>query len=48
VGHASRSSDLLQVEANLVRVSQSDMKTSGDVTVDDTRGIITKVTSETN
>jgi hypothetical protein len=32
VGHALRSSGLLHVEASLARVSQSDLKTSGDVT----------------
>jgi hypothetical protein len=40
VGHTSRSSDLLHVEASLVRVSQSGLKMGG------TRGTIVKVTSE--
>jgi hypothetical protein len=40
VGHTSRSSDLLHVEASLARVSQSGLKMGG------TRGTIVKVTSE--
>jgi hypothetical protein len=31
VGHASRSNSLLVIEANLTRVSQSGLKTGGDV-----------------
>jgi hypothetical protein len=46
VGHASRSSRLLGVEASLVRVSQSGMKTGGDATAGGARGIITEVASE--
>jgi hypothetical protein len=46
VGHASRSSDLLGVEARLARVSQSGLKTDGGATTDGTRGTITEVTSE--
>jgi hypothetical protein len=33
VGHASRSSALLRIEATLARISQSDLKTDGDVTM---------------
>jgi hypothetical protein len=46
VGHASRSSGLLRVEASLARVSQSDLKTGGDAMVGGARGTIVKVTSE--
>jgi hypothetical protein len=46
VGHASRSSSLLRVEASLARVSQSDLKTGGDAMVGGARGTIVKVTSE--
>jgi hypothetical protein len=46
VGHTSRSSGLLRVQASLARVSQSDLKTGGDVMVGGTRGTIVKVTSE--
>jgi hypothetical protein len=46
VGHASRSSSLLGVEASLARVSQSNLKTGGGATTDGARGIITEVTSE--
>jgi hypothetical protein len=46
VGHASRSSDLLHVEANLARISQSGLKTGGSVTAGDARGTITEVASE--
>jgi hypothetical protein len=45
-GHASRSSGLFRVEASLTRVSQSGLKTDGDVTTGDARGIITEVVSE--
>jgi hypothetical protein len=45
-GHASRSSDLLYVEASLARVSQSDLKTGRGVTASGARGTITEVTSE--
>jgi hypothetical protein len=46
VGHASRSSDLLGVEASLARVSQSVLKTVGGATTGGARGTITKVASE--
>ena len=46
MGHASRSKGLLGVEASLVRVSQSGMKTDGDATAGGARGIITEVASE--
>jgi hypothetical protein len=46
VGHASRSSGLLGVEASLTRVFQSDLKTGGCTTVGGARGTIVKVTSE--
>jgi hypothetical protein len=46
VGHASRSSSLLGVEASLVRISQSDLKTGGDTTTGGARGTITEVASE--
>jgi hypothetical protein len=46
VGHASRSSSLLGVKANLARVFQSDLKTDGDVTMGGARGTITEVASE--
>jgi hypothetical protein len=46
VGHVSRSSGLLRVEASLARVSQSDLKTSGGATADGASGTIMEVTSE--
>jgi hypothetical protein len=46
VGHASRSSSLLHVEASLARVSQSGLKTGGGATTGGARGTITKVASE--
>jgi hypothetical protein len=46
VGHASKSSGLLRVEASLARISQSDLKTGGGVTTGDTRGTIAEVASE--
>jgi hypothetical protein len=46
VGHASRSSSLLGVEASLARVFQSDLKTGGGATTGGARGIITDVASE--
>jgi hypothetical protein len=46
VGHASRSSGLLRVEASLTRVSQSGLKTGGDMMTGGVRGTIAKVTSE--
>jgi hypothetical protein len=46
VGHASRSSSLLRVEASLARVSLSDLKTSGGTTVGGARGTIAEIASE--
>jgi hypothetical protein len=46
MGHASRSSGLLHVEASLARVSQSDLKTSGCVTMGGAP--IAEVTSESS
>jgi hypothetical protein len=46
VGHALRSSSLLDVEASLARVSQSGLKTGGDATTSGARGTITEVASE--
>jgi hypothetical protein len=46
VGHTSRSSGLLRVEASLARVSQSDLKTGGGATTDGARGTIVEVASE--
>jgi hypothetical protein len=46
VGHTSRTSDLLHVEASLVRVSQSDLKTDGGTTMGGTHGTIAEVASE--
>jgi hypothetical protein len=45
VGHASRSSGLLHVEASLAKVSQSGLNTGGGVTVGGARGTITEVAS---
>jgi hypothetical protein len=46
VGHVSRSSDLLRMEASRARVSQSDLKTGGGVTVGGARDTIAEVASE--
>jgi hypothetical protein len=46
MGHASRSSGLLDMEACLVRVFQSGLKTDGDATTSDARGTIAEVASE--
>jgi hypothetical protein len=46
VGHASRSSGLLHVEASVARVSQFDLKTDGCVTTGSARGTIMEVASE--
>jgi hypothetical protein len=46
VGHVSRSSGLLHVEASLARVSQSGLKTGGCATMGGARGTITEVVSE--
>jgi hypothetical protein len=48
MGHTSRSSGLLHVEASLVRVSQFGLKTSGVTTASGALGTITEVTSETS
>jgi hypothetical protein len=46
MGHASRSSGLLHVEASLASVFRSDLKTGGGVTVGGACDIITEVTSD--
>jgi hypothetical protein len=46
IGHASRSSGLLRVEASLARVSQSGLKNCGGTTAGGARGTIVKVASE--
>jgi hypothetical protein len=46
VGHTSRSSGLLRVEASLARVSQSSLKTGRCVMTGGARGTIVKVASE--
>jgi hypothetical protein len=46
--HASRSNNLLHVEASLTRVSQSDLKTGGGATMGSARGTIVKIASELN
>jgi hypothetical protein len=48
VGHASRSSSLLRVEASQARVFKSSLKTGGGATVGGARGIIAKVASESS
>jgi hypothetical protein len=48
VGHASRSSGLLCVEASLIRVFQFDLKTSGEATTGGARGTIAEVASESS
>jgi hypothetical protein len=48
MGHASRSSGLLHVEASLTRVSQSGLKTGRCATTGGARGTIVKVVSEVN
>jgi hypothetical protein len=45
-GHVSRSSGLLDVEATLTRVFQSDLKTDGGETTSDAHGTIAEVVSE--
>jgi hypothetical protein len=45
VGHASRSSGLLHVEASLAMVSQSGLKTGGGVTASGERVTIVEVAS---
>jgi hypothetical protein len=46
VGHASRSSSLLHVEASLARVSQSSLKTGGGATTGGAHGTIAAVVLE--
>jgi hypothetical protein len=48
VGHASRSSSLLDVQVSLARVFQSGLKTGGGTTTGGARGTITEVASETS
>jgi hypothetical protein len=46
VGHASRSTSLLDMKASLASVSQSDLKTGGDATTGGARDTIAEVASE--
>jgi hypothetical protein len=46
MGHVSRCSSLLGVEASLARVSQSSLKTDEGTTVGGARGTIAEVASE--
>jgi hypothetical protein len=46
VGHASRSSDLLRVEASLDRVSQSGLKTDVGMTMGGARDTISNIASD--
>jgi hypothetical protein len=48
VGHASRSSGLLRVEASLATVFQSGLKTIGGTTAGGARDTITEVASESS
>jgi hypothetical protein len=48
VGHASRSSGLLHVEASLTRVSQSGLKTGGGAIMGGAHDTIAEVASEAN
>jgi hypothetical protein len=48
VGHASRFSGLLRVEASLARVFQSGLKTGGGAMTGGARGTIVKVTLESS
>jgi hypothetical protein len=48
MGRTSKSSDLLHVEASLIRVSQSGLKTSGGAMTSGARGTITEVASESS
>jgi hypothetical protein len=43
VGHTSRSSDLLRLEASRARVFQSSVKTGGGETMGGARGIIMEI-----
>jgi hypothetical protein len=46
MGHASRSSSLLGMEASLARVSKSGLKTGGGETMGGARGTIAEVALE--
>jgi hypothetical protein len=46
VGHTSRSSDLLGIEASLAMVFQSGLKTGGGETAGSVRGTIVEVVSD--
>jgi hypothetical protein len=48
MGHVSRSSGLLRVEASWTRVFQSDFKTGGDAVMGGACGIIVEVASSTS
>jgi hypothetical protein len=48
MGHVSRSSGLLHVEASLARVSQSGLKTGGGATMGGASGTIAEVASESS
>jgi hypothetical protein len=48
MGHASRSSGLLHMEASQARVSQSGLKTGRGTTVGSARGTIIEVASNTS
>jgi hypothetical protein len=43
-GHVLRSSGSLRLQVSRYRISQSNLKTGGDVTVGGARGIITEIT----
>jgi hypothetical protein len=47
-GHASRSGSLLHLEGSHARVSQSDLKTAGGVTMGGARDIIAVIASRRN
>jgi hypothetical protein len=48
VGHASRSSGLLHVEASKIRVSQSGLETGGGAMTGGVRYTITEIASESS
>jgi hypothetical protein len=48
LGHTSRSSGLLRVEASLARVFQSGLRIGGGVTAGGARGTIVEVASESS
>jgi hypothetical protein len=48
VGHASRCSGLLHVEASLARVSQPGLKTGGGAAMGGARGTIAEVASQSS